>query len=221
MVLVDALGRVNLTPGKNPALREHVLTDVDPIQETHLSEPGLLVLDAAGLDDNTVYAFQNAIAQTWAATVDRTTRDAGQPGARLRMYVDLRQVLTQRFSEGALTGGLHEAWSATTGEWRTRFEVHGATPAAEVCGLRVKSGQDSVASFGQCATERRQGANEGCLGAGLVPDCEVVALQLAGQGRATGARIGLLDVVRWPAMTRSCMYATSERAWRSGMPTTP
>lgn len=116
MVLVDALGRLNLTPGKNLAVREHVLTDVDPIQETNLSETGLLVLDVAGLDDNTVYAFQDAIAQTWAATVDRTTRDAGQLGARLRMSVDLRQVLTQTSSpEQALTGGVHEAWSATTG----------------------------------------------------------------------------------------------------------
>ncbi|MFD9192332.1 DUF6207 family protein [Streptomyces phaeochromogenes] len=116
MVLVEARGRVNLTLGKNPSVREHVLTDVDPIQETHLSEPGLLVLDVAGLDDSTVYAFQNAIAQTWAATVDRTTRDAGQPGARLRMYVDLRQVLMQAPSpEQALTGGVHEAWGGPPG----------------------------------------------------------------------------------------------------------
>ncbi|WP_225859301.1 DUF6207 family protein [Streptomyces albicerus] len=89
---------------------------MDPIQEAHLSEPGLLVLEVAGLDDDTVYAFQNAIAPTWAATVDRTTCDAGQPGVRLRMYVDLRQVLTQASSpERALTAITHEAWSATTG----------------------------------------------------------------------------------------------------------
>lgn len=37
----------------------------------------------AGPDDDTVYAFQNAIARTWAATVDRTTHDPGQPGVRL------------------------------------------------------------------------------------------------------------------------------------------
>ena len=87
-----------------------------PIQEAHLPEPGLLVLDAAGLDDDTVYAFQNAIAQTWAATVDGTTRDAGQPGVRLRMYIDLRQVLAQTLSpERALDGDTQEAWSATTG----------------------------------------------------------------------------------------------------------
>ncbi|GHA71848.1 hypothetical protein GCM10010372_83460 [Streptomyces tauricus] len=30
------------------------ITGVDPIQETHLSEPGLLVLDVAAFDDDTV-----------------------------------------------------------------------------------------------------------------------------------------------------------------------
>ncbi|MGW1363062.1 DUF6207 family protein [Streptomyces chartreusis] len=69
---------------------------MDPIQETHLSEPGLLVIDVAGLDDETVLAFQNAIAWTWATSADeRTTRDAGQPGVRLRLYTDLRQGLTR------------------------------------------------------------------------------------------------------------------------------
>ncbi|MCX5063734.1 DUF6207 family protein [Streptomyces sp. NBC_00201] len=73
---------------------EHVLTDVDPIRETHLSEPGLLVIDVAGFDDATVFAFQAAIARLWGtSTAESTTRDAGQPGVRLRMYTDLRQVL--------------------------------------------------------------------------------------------------------------------------------
>ncbi|MFD6286356.1 DUF6207 family protein [Streptomyces sp. NPDC060205] len=91
------------------------MAGVDAIQEAHLSESGLLVLDVAGLDDTTVYAFQDAIARTWAATVDRTTRTPGQPGVRVRMYVDLRQPLTQASPEQMLTGGTQEAWSATTG----------------------------------------------------------------------------------------------------------
>ncbi|MGW2891871.1 DUF6207 family protein [Streptomyces griseoruber] len=67
---------------------------MDPIREAHLSEPGLLVIDVAGFDDATVFAFQAAIARTWGtSTVECTTRDAGQPGVRLRMYTDLRQVL--------------------------------------------------------------------------------------------------------------------------------
>ncbi|MFI1415624.1 DUF6207 family protein [Streptomyces sp. NPDC020707] len=107
---------MNRAPGENPAGPKHVLTHVDPIQETHLSEPGLLVVDVAGQDDATVYAFQNAIARTWAATVDRTTHDPGQPGVRLRMYVDLRQPLTHASPEQALAGDTQKVWSATTGE---------------------------------------------------------------------------------------------------------
>jgi hypothetical protein len=69
---------------------------VDPIREAHLSEPGQLVIDVAGFDDDTVLAFQEAIARTWGtSTAERTTRDPGQPGVRLRMYTDLRQVLEE------------------------------------------------------------------------------------------------------------------------------
>ncbi|MFF9409834.1 DUF6207 family protein [Streptomyces anandii] len=72
---------------------------MDPIREAHLSEPGLLVVDVAGCADATVFAFQSAIAQIWGtSTAERTTRDAGQPGVRLRMYIDLRQVLEEASS---------------------------------------------------------------------------------------------------------------------------
>ncbi|MFE5923185.1 DUF6207 family protein [Streptomyces sp. NPDC056468] len=82
---------------------------MDPIDETHLSEPGLLVIDVAGLDDDTVLAFQKVIAGTWAtATSESTFREPGQPGVRLRLYADLRLVLAQ-------TSPPHEAWSAVPG----------------------------------------------------------------------------------------------------------
>ncbi|MFJ9893664.1 DUF6207 family protein [Streptomyces sp. NPDC091280] len=72
---------------------------MDPIREAHLSEPGLLVIDVAGSDDATVLAFQTAIARTWGtSTAERTTRDPGQPGVRLRMYTDLRQILDEEAS---------------------------------------------------------------------------------------------------------------------------
>ncbi|MER7576697.1 DUF6207 family protein [Streptomyces sp. NPDC126514] len=36
--------------------------------------------------------------EIWATTpADPTTRDAGQPGVRLRMYADLRQVVGEPF----------------------------------------------------------------------------------------------------------------------------
>ncbi|WP_328349173.1 DUF6207 family protein [Streptomyces sp. NBC_00445] len=98
-------GRVNPEPVQNSAVPEHVLTDVDPIRETHLTEPGLLVVDVAGLDDDTVFAFQDAIARMWGtSTAERTTRDVGQPGVRLRLYTDLRQVLAQGSPPEPVTG---------------------------------------------------------------------------------------------------------------------
>ncbi|WP_420710334.1 DUF6207 family protein [Streptomyces sp. HNS054] len=37
-------------------------------------------------------AFQQLLAARWAtATAEHTTRDPGQPGVRLRCYLDLRQ----------------------------------------------------------------------------------------------------------------------------------
>jgi hypothetical protein len=68
---------------------------MDPIHETHVSEPGLIVVDVAAADDATALAFQQLLAERWAtATAEQTTRDAGHPGVRLRCYLDLRQSLT-------------------------------------------------------------------------------------------------------------------------------
>ena len=63
---------------------------MDPINETHVSRPGLV--DVAAADDDTALAFQQMLAEQWAtATAEHTTRDAGQPGVRLRCYLDLNQ----------------------------------------------------------------------------------------------------------------------------------
>lgn len=65
---------------------------MDPINETHVNRPGPTVIDVAGADDATVFAIQAALAARWAtAAADRTTRDVGQPGVRLRCYLDLHQ----------------------------------------------------------------------------------------------------------------------------------
>lgn len=67
---------------------------VESINEVHVSQPGLIVVDIAAADDQTALAFQEMLAARWAtAPADRTTRDPGQPGVRLRCYVDLRQQL--------------------------------------------------------------------------------------------------------------------------------
>ncbi|MFI6254403.1 DUF6207 family protein [Streptomyces sp. NPDC051016] len=76
----------------NPAEDPGVVLYMDPIHETHVSEPGLVVVDIAAADDATALAFQQLLADRWAtATAQRTTRDAGEPGVRLRCYLDLRQ----------------------------------------------------------------------------------------------------------------------------------
>ncbi|MER6374432.1 DUF6207 family protein [Streptomyces mirabilis] len=67
---------------------------MDPINEVHVSEPGLVVVDVAAADDETALAFQQLLAERWAtASAQHTTRDVGQPGVWLRCYLDLRQPL--------------------------------------------------------------------------------------------------------------------------------
>ncbi|MGM0361732.1 DUF6207 family protein [Streptomyces griseoaurantiacus] len=65
---------------------------MNPINEAHVSRPGLVVVDVAAADDDTALAFQQLLADRWAtATAERTTHDVGQPGVRLRCYLDLQQ----------------------------------------------------------------------------------------------------------------------------------
>ncbi|MBB4796216.1 hypothetical protein BJY54_006920 [Streptomyces nodosus] len=65
---------------------------MDPINAVHVSRPGLVVVDVAAADDATALAFQQLLADRWAtATAEQTTRDAGEPGVRLRCYLDLSQ----------------------------------------------------------------------------------------------------------------------------------
>ncbi|GGT01362.1 hypothetical protein GCM10010270_86380 [Streptomyces violaceus] len=56
-------------------------------------EPGLAVVEVA-CDDRTAFAVQELLAGRWAtAQADRTTREPGEPGVRLRCYLDVRQGL--------------------------------------------------------------------------------------------------------------------------------
>ncbi|MFF4846189.1 DUF6207 family protein [Streptomyces collinus] len=74
-----------------------------PIRDEHIAEPGLGVVDVAAADDATALAFQQLLAERWAtATAETTTRDAGQPGVRLRCYLDLRQPISPAAPDEAL-----------------------------------------------------------------------------------------------------------------------
>ncbi|GGV90081.1 DUF6207 family protein [Streptomyces collinus] len=66
-----------------------------PITEAHVAQPGLAVVEVAAADDQTALAIQELLAGRWAtAPADRTTREPGEPGVRLRCYLDVRQDLT-------------------------------------------------------------------------------------------------------------------------------
>ncbi|MGW0477100.1 DUF6207 family protein [Streptomyces coeruleorubidus] len=63
-----------------------------PINEAHLSESGLAVVDVAAADEQTAFAVQEMLAGRWAtAPADGTTRVPGEPGVRLHCYLDVRQ----------------------------------------------------------------------------------------------------------------------------------
>ncbi|MGW2768746.1 DUF6207 family protein [Streptomyces sp. NPDC001275] len=67
---------------------------MEPINEAHVAEPGPAVVEIAACDDQTAFTVQELLATRWAtATADHTTRDPGQPGVRLRCYLDVRQTL--------------------------------------------------------------------------------------------------------------------------------
>ncbi|MET9388514.1 DUF6207 family protein [Streptomyces sp. NPDC002928] len=63
-----------------------------PINEAHVAEPGLTVVEIAACDDQTALAVQALLAARCAISpADRTTREPGEPGIRLRCFLDLRQ----------------------------------------------------------------------------------------------------------------------------------
>ncbi|MET9579603.1 MULTISPECIES: DUF6207 family protein [Streptomyces] len=51
-------------------------------------------VEVAAADDQTALAIQELLAGRWAtAPDDRTPREPGEPGVRLRCYLDVRQAL--------------------------------------------------------------------------------------------------------------------------------
>ncbi|MGW1616536.1 DUF6207 family protein [Streptomyces sp. NPDC002285] len=56
-----------------------------PINDAHVAEPGLAVVEVAAADDATAFAVQELLGGQWAiAPADRTTGEPGEPGVRLR-----------------------------------------------------------------------------------------------------------------------------------------
>ncbi|GLX42180.1 hypothetical protein Sros01_82520 [Streptomyces roseochromogenus] len=60
-----------------------------PIDEQHIAEPGLVVLDITGGDEDTVRAVMAALEEHWATSgTGPMRRDPGEPGVRARVYAD-------------------------------------------------------------------------------------------------------------------------------------
>jgi hypothetical protein len=61
------------------------------IKEAHVAAPGLAVVEVVAADDETAFAIQELLAARCAiAPAERTTREPGEPGVRLRCFLDLR-----------------------------------------------------------------------------------------------------------------------------------
>jgi hypothetical protein len=64
------------------------LNDAYRINDAHVARPGLAVVEVAAADDETAFAVQELLAARWGiAPADRTTREPGEPGVRLRCFL--------------------------------------------------------------------------------------------------------------------------------------
>ncbi|MFE5118399.1 DUF6207 family protein [Streptomyces sp. NPDC056669] len=65
---------------------------MDHIDEVHVCEPGLVVLDITAQDEETVRAVTSRLDQLWATSgIGQVRRLAGEPGVRARLYADTRR----------------------------------------------------------------------------------------------------------------------------------
>ncbi|MFD5268860.1 DUF6207 family protein [Streptomyces sp. NPDC058335] len=70
------------------------------INDARAARPGLAVVEIAAADDETAFAVQELLSARWGiAPADRTTREPGEPGVRLRCFLDLRQELDSGHQE--------------------------------------------------------------------------------------------------------------------------
>ncbi|MHA4772945.1 DUF6207 family protein [Streptomyces sp. MSC1_001] len=61
-----------------------------PINEQHIAESGLVVLDITGGDEDTVRAVMTVLEELWATSgIGPVRRDPGEPGVRARIYADV------------------------------------------------------------------------------------------------------------------------------------
>ncbi|MFJ1551914.1 DUF6207 family protein [Streptomyces sp. NPDC088246] len=62
------------------------------INELHLSESGLVVLDIAARDEATLMTVMADLQERWATSgISGVQRVPGEPGVRVRVYADVRR----------------------------------------------------------------------------------------------------------------------------------
>ncbi|MFD5952066.1 DUF6207 family protein [Streptomyces collinus] len=89
---------------------------MEPINEAHVDEPGQVVIKVEGQDDDTVFAFQKAIARTWATAISESTfRDpASLAYGCVCMPISGRWSTRPPRCTRRWSLARNEAWSATT-----------------------------------------------------------------------------------------------------------
>ncbi|MFE0737410.1 DUF6207 family protein [Streptomyces sp. NPDC058855] len=67
------------------------------IDQQHIAEPGLVVLDVTAADEDTVHAVMEALQEQWATSgITSVRRTPGEPGVRGRVYADVSRPGTAR-----------------------------------------------------------------------------------------------------------------------------
>ncbi|MGI5360005.1 DUF6207 family protein [Streptomyces sp. CA-252508] len=67
------------------------------IDEQRITEPGLVILDVAAADEDTVHTVMEGSSRRWATSgVTPVWRTPGGPGVRSRVYADVRRPDTAR-----------------------------------------------------------------------------------------------------------------------------
>ncbi|MFH8577096.1 DUF6207 family protein [Streptomyces zaomyceticus] len=62
------------------------------IDDQHIAEPGLIVLDITAADEGTLQTVMGSLQQQWATSgISPVRRTPGEPGVTVRMYADVRR----------------------------------------------------------------------------------------------------------------------------------
>ncbi|MFE5563124.1 DUF6207 family protein [Streptomyces sp. NPDC056544] len=81
---------MDLKPPANRLVSPAVAAVMKPIDQKHIAEPGLVVLDITGGDEDTVQAVMATLEERWATSgIAPVRRDPGEPGVRARVYADI------------------------------------------------------------------------------------------------------------------------------------